>query len=100
MPNSKGCDIVYHLLVVRVFKSFEHKIDHAADKVTEYTKELVNIGTGYIEKTTTAVNAAKTITNATAAIKADDSPTKSPPQTANKPKPKEKLQTKTTKKIY
>lgn len=41
MPNSHGATIVYHLLVVRVFKSFENDIDIAADKVKEYTNELV-----------------------------------------------------------
>lgn len=41
MPNSRGATIVYHLLVVRVFKSFENDIDNAADKVKEYTNELV-----------------------------------------------------------
>src|SRR5690606_4015763 len=29
MPNSQGCHIIYHLLVVRVFKSFENDIDNA-----------------------------------------------------------------------
>ena len=41
MPNSHGATLVYHLLVVRVFKSFESDIDNAADKVKEYTNEFV-----------------------------------------------------------
>lgn len=41
MPNSHGATLVYHLLVVRVFKSFESDIDIAADKVKQYTNEFV-----------------------------------------------------------
>lgn len=41
MPNSHGATLVYHLLVIRVFKSFENDIDSAADKVKEYTNEFV-----------------------------------------------------------
>lgn len=49
MPNSQGCNIVYHLLVVRVFKSFEQDIDHATGKIGEYTKELVGQGVNMLD---------------------------------------------------
>lgn len=41
MPNSQGCYLVYHLLVKKVFKSFEDNIDVAADKVKKITQEYV-----------------------------------------------------------
>jgi receptor expression-enhancing protein 5/6 len=63
MPNSKGCNLVYHLLVVRVFKSFEKDIDKATEKITEYTKEIVNIGTtNLLEHSKTTVNKPSTKT--------------------------------------
>ena len=49
MPNSGGAHLVYHLLVVRVFKSFEKDIDNASGKFTEYTKEMISIGKDYID---------------------------------------------------
>jgi receptor expression-enhancing protein 5/6 len=49
MPNSGGAHIIYHLLVVRVFKSFEKNIDHATDKFSEYTKEIIYKGKDYID---------------------------------------------------
>ena len=42
MPNSQGCNLIYHLLVIRVFKSVEQDIDKTADKIGEYTKEFVS----------------------------------------------------------
>lgn len=50
MPNSKGCNVVYHLLVVRVFKSFEQDIDNASGKLGEITKEFIHKGTVLIEE--------------------------------------------------
>lgn len=44
MPNSQGAYFVYHLMLVRVFKSFENDIDNAADKLKGYTNELVSNG--------------------------------------------------------
>jgi receptor expression-enhancing protein 5/6 len=41
MPNSQGCYIVYKLLVKRVFKSFEEKIDGAADKFKNVAQEYM-----------------------------------------------------------
>lgn len=41
MPNSRGCYIVYHMLVKKVFKSFEGKIDGAADKMRNVAQEYV-----------------------------------------------------------
>lgn len=41
MPNSKGSYIVYHLLVKKVFKSFEEKIDGAADTVKNVAQEYM-----------------------------------------------------------
>ena len=41
MPNSQGCYLVYHLLVKKVFKSFESDIDITVDKVKEVAKEYV-----------------------------------------------------------
>jgi receptor expression-enhancing protein 5/6 len=50
MPNSQLCNIIYKMLVVRVFKTFEQDIDTATVKITEYTKELVSDGAKLIEK--------------------------------------------------
>lgn len=50
MPNSQGSSIIYHMLVVRVFKSFEKDIDHATEKIGEYTKEIITQGGTIIEK--------------------------------------------------
>jgi len=50
MPNSQLSNIIYKLLVVRVFKTFEQDIDTATIKITEYTKELVSDGAKLIEK--------------------------------------------------
>jgi hypothetical protein len=51
MPNSQGCNIVYHLLVVRLFKTFEQDIDHATGKLGELTRELANQGSSVLDKT-------------------------------------------------
>ncbi len=51
MPNSQGCHIIYHLLVVRVFKSFEKNIDTATGRIGEYTQELITQGTNIVEAT-------------------------------------------------
>jgi receptor expression-enhancing protein 5/6 len=63
MPNTKGCHIVYHLLIIRVFKTFEQDIDGAADKLGEYTKELVSQGNNLIDKGKTKIAAG--VVNAT-----------------------------------
>jgi receptor expression-enhancing protein 5/6 len=55
MPNSQGCNIIYHMLVVRVFKSFEKDIDHATVKIGEYTKEIITQGSTIIEKNKSTV---------------------------------------------
>lgn len=49
MPNSQGCNIIYHLLVVRVFKSFEQDIDQATGRIGELTKEFVAQGANVLE---------------------------------------------------
>jgi receptor expression-enhancing protein 5/6 len=49
MPNSQGCNIVYHLLVVRVFKCFEQDIDSASVKLGNYTKEFITQGNNILE---------------------------------------------------
>jgi len=49
MPNSQGCNIIYHLLVVRVFKSFEQDIDQASEKLGEYTKDLITKGSNFVD---------------------------------------------------
>lgn len=72
MPNSKGCDIVYHLLVVRVFKSFEQNIDQATDKLTENFKDIVNIGSDMIDQHTE-----KIISNVISGVFSMNSPKKS-----------------------
>lgn len=41
MPNSHGATLVYQLLVVRLFKSFENDIDNATKSVKNYTNEFV-----------------------------------------------------------
>lgn len=51
MPNSQGSTIIYHLLVVRVFKSFEQDIDEAGEKIGEYTRNIVHQGSDVIQKT-------------------------------------------------
>jgi receptor expression-enhancing protein 5/6 len=50
MPNSKGCIIIYNLVVFRLFKSVEQDIDQAGNKINEYTKELISITSENIEK--------------------------------------------------
>jgi receptor expression-enhancing protein 5/6 len=49
MPNSQGSYIIYHLLVVRVFRLYEQDIDKATEKLTEITKNIVNSGQDVIK---------------------------------------------------
>jgi receptor expression-enhancing protein 5/6 len=50
MPNSQGCNIVYKLLVVRLFKSFEQDIDNATEKLGKMTKDFVDDGKSLLGK--------------------------------------------------
>ena len=59
MPNTQGCHIIYHLLIIRVFKTFEQDIDNATEKIGEYTKELVNQGNTLLEKNKTKIVSGK-----------------------------------------
>lgn len=49
MPNSQGSYLIYHLLVVRVFRLYEQDIDKATEKLTEITKNIVNTGQDVIK---------------------------------------------------
>jgi receptor expression-enhancing protein 5/6 len=71
MPNSGGAHIIYHLLVVRVFKSFEKDIDHATDKFSKYTKEIINKGKDYID-TGVNITGAKVMANILRTNKIED----------------------------
>jgi receptor expression-enhancing protein 5/6 len=51
MPNSRGCQIIYNLLVVKLFKSVEKDIDTVGVKFNEYTKELITTTAEKVEKT-------------------------------------------------
>jgi receptor expression-enhancing protein 5/6 len=50
MPNSKGSHLIYHLIVVKLFKTVEKDIDEAGMKIGEYTKELIANTSETIEK--------------------------------------------------
>lgn len=77
MPNSRGCNIVYHLLVVRVFKSVEQDIDNAGVKIGEYTRCLVTHGNEVVDKNKTniitgAVNIATNLTSQIGKVSKED----------------------------
>jgi receptor expression-enhancing protein 5/6 len=50
MPNSKGCYIIYNLVIVKLFKSVEKDIDKAGVKLGEYTKDLITQTTETLDK--------------------------------------------------
>jgi receptor expression-enhancing protein 5/6 len=74
MPNSQGCHIIYHMLVIRVFKSFEQDIDHATGKIGEMTKDIITQGNNMIEKNRSNVVSGVVAAAANVALKKDSSP--------------------------
>jgi receptor expression-enhancing protein 5/6 len=57
MPNSRGCQIIYHLIVVKLFKTVEKDIDQAGVRLGEYTKELIKETTEVVrEKKSKLIN--------------------------------------------
>jgi receptor expression-enhancing protein 5/6 len=90
MPNSMGCHYVYHLLVVKVFKTFEHNIDNATGKLGEFTRDLVNQGTSILDHNKTNFISKAVNVVASEVIKSEKSETKTEPSAEKKKKKEDK----------